>query len=780
MKKTLFPMALATILVATGCSDNDEVLDSKPVSEKEMISFSMSDGSEAGAVTRAVSHEKFSAATRIVMYMRSNKDGGTTDVRGNKTICQTIDCTDSGTDHSDITFETSNKRYWDDAFGRSARISVYAVAIPGSTNTTVLNADNLKDNSTAVAVDNTWRTVADANSIDMTFAVTKTTQTETTWNNEDLCYSNNIQENGKDGRTWYDWDNSTWKPAAHVGGEGNHGNGWLQFMLKPASPADPTGPGYFDKGHLKFYHALSRMTVTLVEDEGFDGNTSTTTDFKFTTTKMTTAHNIKLLGMYTSGKLNMKNGTWAKDAATDIDVMFGSTTAANGIFKAQMLPDYEFVKDATTTNVMQFEIDENIYYITQAELFKALNDVTANNVAEYGYDGTNNKFTMMQGKCYNFTIKVKEKQIAAITATIVAWDDVTADNFGIDNSHITFDLLTATGTTCNEINFLRHAEDLGQIYTDNTYTANDYSGNYKTEGAATLTTMAAPNASKYQTNWYYENNRTAYHFRSLNNAAYGTGGDNLFNTSSSTADPETYFKMASGATVDYHWGAPMNTSANLAYDPTVGNGFKANIYKGITSNTSDIKMTELHMMSSIKVILKTKDDGSYINLKNATVTFTQITKNATVDLGTGYITDTYNSSDATQQITSPSFTSWTDRTAGQSTGGTIETGAYTWQFVPQPLVRGTSPFADGDYVGITIQTTDNNEYFIVKKLSEITATAVTDERNQAKDDEIKYWYPGHQYTYTFTITKKGIDAITATVANWVNVTGDNVDLDLEK
>ena len=32
----------------------------------------------------------------------------------------------------------------------------------------------------------------------------------------------------------------------------------------------------------------------------------------------------------------------------------------------------------------------------------------------------------------------------------------------------------------------------------------------------------------------------------------------------------------------------------------------------------------------------------------------------------------------------------------------------------------------------------------------------------------------------FTITKKGIDAITATVAKWVEVTGDNVDLDLEK
>lgn len=790
MKKTLFPLAFAAVALTTACSDN-EIINQEPAtpdSLKEAIEFSMSDGSETSATTRAVTHDKFSADTRIVMYMRSNKDKGTSDVRGNKTICQTTACTNGGTDHSDITFETANKRYWDDAFGRAGNISVYAVAIPGSTSTTVLNADNLKDNNTAVAVDNTWRTVADANPIDMTFAVTKTTQTETTWNNEDLCYSNNIQKTGKDGRTYYDWTNSKWVPDTHKGGEGNHGDGYLQFMIKPG---DPANPGYFDKGHLKFYHALTRMTVTLVEDEGFDGNISTTADFNFTTTKMTSTHNIQLLNMYTSGKLNMKDGTWAKDEAANIDVMWGSTTAANGIYKAQMLPDYEFVKDATT-NVMQFEIDENIYYITQAELFKALNDVTTNNDAEYGYDGTNNKFKMMQGKCYNFTIKVKKKQIEAITATIVAWDDVTAGNFDIDNSHIKFDLLTATGDNCTDIKFLRHAEDLGAIYTDNTYTANAFSGNYWMDGgAATLTAMAAPNASKYQTNWFYESNRTAYHFRSLNSTAYGTDGDNLItdsNTDSNvTEDDKTSFKMASGADVDYHWGAPMNTGATLKYDETitsgVGNGFKANIYKGITSNTSDIKMTELHMMSSIKVILKTKGDGSYINLKDATVTFTQITKNATVDLGTGYITDAYNSSDATQLITSPNFTSWTDRTLnddGSFKSGSIETGAYTWQFVPQPLVRKETSPADGDYVGITIHTTDNNEYFIVKQLSAITATSVTDERNQAKDAVIKRWYPGHQYTYTFTITKKGIDAITATVANWVNVTGDNVDLDLEK
>ena len=765
MKKYIYSLVFtATALISTACSDevvND--IPQIPDSQKEMIEFSLSDGNNTPQ-TRAATQGAFTNPTRLVMYIRSNKDNGTTDVLGNKTIATTKACENSLTDHSDITFESAYKRYWDDAFGRKAYLSIYAVAIPGNNTTGDLDETKLSGGSSA----NTWATCADADAIEMTWSITKGTQTETTLAKEDLVYSNNIQKTGKDGRTWYNWNNLTWNPSAHTGAENQHGNGCLQFELKPATPEDPTGPGYFDKGHLKFYHALTRITIELEEGDGFDGNKSTTADFKFTTTDA----NIKLLGMYTSGKLDMKTGKWTKDAATPINVMIGSTTAANGTYLAQMLPDYEFVKDATT-NVLQFEIDNNQYFITQKELFKALNDVAANNAAEYGYDATNNKFVMQQGKNYKFKIKVNKKQIEAITATILAWDDVTAADHAIDNSHVTFSLYNPTGTACTDIKFLRHAESLGKIYTDDTYTANAFSGNYKTEGAATLSS-----ASPYSTNWYYENNQTAYHFRTLNSTAYGSDTDSEKGTNlKNDGSGNSYFEMASAATADYHWGAPLKVGATLKYDTLNANGFKDNIYKGITSTTSNIVVTEFHMMSNVIVNLKTKTDG-YVNLKNATVTFTQIAKNANVDVGTGYVTPVYNSSDATQQITSPSFESFVD-------GTTIETGQYTWNFVPQTMVRnGSSDItgstaADADYVGITIHTTDNNEYYIVKHLSDITAKEVDDERNQLKEGKITRWYPGHKYIYNITITKKGIEAITCTVANWVTVTANDTKIDLE-
>ena len=111
---------------------------------------------------------------------------------------------------------------------------------------------------------------------------------------------------------------------------------------------------------------------------------------------------------------------------------------------------------------------------------------------------------------------------------------------------------------------------------------------------------------------------------------------------------------------------------------------------------------------------------------------------------------------------------------------TKKTGAYTFNVIPQALKRGTdTDTAEDFYIGITIKTPDNNQYYVVKRLSEIKATAIGTSQNQANNSEIKYWYPNHSYTYTFTITKKGIESITCTLADWVNVTGENINIDLE-
>lgn len=722
-----------------------------PTNQKSLIEFSMSEGIQSGPAQRAVAASAFPEGTNIIMHIRSNENGGTTKVRSNKALA----VAKVHNDHSDLTFDPGQQRYWDDAFGRSAYLSVYAVAVPGTGNS--FNT-KLQDNLSGGAVENTWTTCNDADAIQTSWTVTTDKQTNDILKNEDLVYSNNIQATGTDGRTWYNWATSKWVPDAHTGVEGTHGDGCLRFLKE----TDPSSRGYFDRGHLKFTHALSRMTITLVEGAGFDN--SSNADFQFTSTKVAAGSNIRLKQMYTGGNLNMKNGKWEDKATNDIKIVSGSTTAAAGDYQAQMLPDYVLAENSVT-GVMEFEIDNNIYYITQGDLYKALADVEANKDAEYGYAA--GKFTMMQGINYHFTITVNKKQIDNITATVLEWNTVTAADFPIDNSHVQFTLQGVSGTACSDIKFFRKAEDLGNIYTDDSYTADDFKGSY--QGPAAITETDTVKHTFKTNDWYYDNNKTAYHFRTLNTMA-----------NDSLAENKQTFSLTHGEKTDaydYHWGAPMKHDANLSYNPTANEGFKANIHKGITSTTSPLKITEFHMLSWVDVILKTSSDKSQVNLKDATVTVNRIRPQATVDMGTGYIEPKKNVL-TSQQMTAPYFD---DDWAG------TETGAYSWQFIPQTLVRNAgadvnpsySSAADNDYVGITIRTIDNNEYYIVKRLSEIKVTSVDYDRDHTKDAYIKRWYPGHHYKYTITITKKGITDITATLLDWNTVNAGDISIDLE-
>lgn len=210
-------------------------------------------------------------------------------------------------------------------------------------------------------------------------------------------------------------------------------------------------------------------------------------------------------------------------------------------------------------------------------------------------------------------------------------------------------------------------------------------------------------------------------------------------------------------------------------------------------------------MSNINVVLETPNDGGKVMLYDDTtdpshpvgtiVKITRLAKNGTVEMGRGLVTplapvspETWSNTEVT--MTAPATTAAADYFTATGVTNRTQSKTYTYAVVPQSLSRNFSSDSDGDYVGIFIQTPDHNQYYVVKKLSDIYATTVSDTRDQAQYNEsgtdaekeaskIKRWYPGHSYTYTFTITKTGIKNVTATVADWVNVTGKNTDLTLE-
>lgn len=801
MKKSIYPLFIATALTAVACSDEDKVSDfieeETPSGQKEAIAFTVSDMGAAGATpqTRA----GFTAETQIVARFESFRSEvgedptASSNKRTTKTVLKAGVHTGTGVnDYSTVDYAAASNgnsyiRYWDDAFGRYANISVYAVAVPqkpAATNNGQNLADLINDGGKAVSTSNAlWKEDDSANNNvsnnNIDWVVNTTSQTETSIGNEDLCYSNNIQQSttlGKDGRYVYSFDENKYLPEKT--GAPSHSNGQLRIALKSSS--DKTSSGKFDQGHLVFKHALTRISITLKKSE-----TDYSGDFNFAS-----GTNIKLLKMPVSGTLNIKEGTWTvpNDAAHKKDVaMIAKTTSqttAVGTYQAQVLPGY-VLTNGDKTNVFEFTIDNNTYYITQDNLFDALTyDANGDGNKDTGDGdliGQTGPITMEQGKHYKFTIVLNKAKIENITATLSPWVVVTAAEEQLNNAHVDFTFLTPTGTNCTEINFYRLAEVLKNADGDETinttpdYNAVTFSGDYKTEGVATISKMKDKDGNdinKYTTNWYYDNNKTAYHFRTLNNLAANEGatGEEKDKNIKNTTVNKSYFTMKADATSkDYHWGAPMATGKNLAYD--VDKGFAANIHKGVTSTESDIKIQELHMMSNLSIVLKTSTGADKVDLSGATIKITNLSTSATVDMGTGLITPAEVAANAEQGTTPPSSSDYW-KTAN------VETKPFTCAVIPQPLTRGTG--ADAQYVGITITTSDNNQYYVISKLSEILATSVTaDERNQKKNEAITRWYPNHSYTYTFKITKKGIENITATVADWVTVTGADTSIDLE-
>lgn len=766
MKKYLFPAALATTLLATSCSDNDMAEPITPDGQKELISLTLGLGDDTPAMAKRASgtptYDGFTAKTRILMRIQSDdNDAATGNHRYTKTLA--VANTKVGDKKYSTVVHTVDQdnayiRYWDDAFGRNAHLSVFAVAIPNKNDAGLLAENKLNGPASG------WTTDPQDNKIQWTVAAS---QNATTLEDQDLVYSRNIRKGGtadEAGRYVWNFGSKAYVPnidaaltAPNVFTEDR-----MRFTL--SNPSDPTSPGKFDRGHLIFNHALSRLSITIKSGEGFDA------DNKFVLRNV----GVQALGMNISGTLDVSTGLWADGATTgtistnpEVVRPSGTTTYASYKTSMQMLPGYAFNND-NTTNVLKFTIDDNEYYITQDLIFDALKDNAANNGLSTSEE---TKYTMEQGKNYVLTITVNKTQIADITATLAKWEDVAAKEQELYNSYVTLSLKNTEGTACENFDLYRLGVGDGYIHTSQTTgsTADDYEnyvwgGNY-TDKATLSKADDYATSKQWKTTWFFDDNKTFYHFRTVNKNTI---------IKENNSDTDDYFEIQDGAVddVDPHWGAPLKsgitepakqykTTAN-----TTGNaheGYTDIIYKAIGSTTGAIAIQEFHMLSEIQVIVKTKSEAEGgVKLKDGdvytTVTLYQFAQNGQVKMGNGFVTAQAPFTHS-QALTQPTDFFKTNPTV---------TNAFTWRVVPQSLNRGTTK---ADKVAIKIQTPDNNLYYCIEDLSTITP--------QGSSNPINYWLPNHRYIYTFVISKKGIDQITCTVADWIDVKAADKDITLE-
>ena len=711
MKNLLYPVLLATTIMAASCTNNqDDVTEVTDPSNKTAISFSVEE--QYRALTRA----GFTSSTKIAMRIKSEATGK--DTRYTRTVA-TAAAAESGKGYSSITVDGAYVRYWDDAHGRNSQLSVFAIAVPGKTDVT--NDSKTLEAKLTAGTDTWFNESAENEKISWKVA---STQTATTLAEEDLTYSNNIKETGVGGVYQYDFSNNKY-PDDNT----SLSDGRMQFRLQNTAETD--GPGKFDKGHLKFNHALSRITVNLKKGNGFSGDNS----FKFAT-----GTNVKILNVPVSGELDLNAGTWSNATPGGIDMMAEQTAAKDATYTlmAQILPDY-IISASSETNMLSFIIDDNQYFISQKQMYDALKKASGM------IKKNDTEVVMEQGLNYNFTITVNKTNIINVTAVVEPWADVDAEEFTPTNARISLSGIydSNSGTYSTDFELYRVLDESSEI-TD-TYKGTNWTGNYTDKAKLTENSD-----NSWSTNWYFDSNKAYYHFRTVNK------GITIEGTSDNTDD---YFEISAGAiaSTDPHWGAPMTKEP--VYDATTG--YTACLSSAIGATSDKINITDQHMMSNITVKLQTTNDNDQVTLAGAKVYITKLHTKGHVLMGTGLVTPT----GATTQV---------EMTSKDATGT-----EFTYAIVPQALVRATTNATDDDYVGITIVTTDNNQYYIVKKLSEITASTVTNDKVQTQGTAITRWFPGHTYTYTFTLKKAGIDKITCTVQGWVDVTATNKDITLE-
>ena len=741
-------MAALVLPLLAACSSDDVPAVPTEGSGKTPIEFSMSGtGASVGLDSRgasAASRAGFGASTRIVMRIGSQNDGRTDQDKYTRT---TATAEPQGTkDYSTVTFDSGKMRYWDDADGRDSHLSVYAVAVPDKNEDAVLKETQLGNYTPTPG--ETWSTESSAESSSRNTIKWKlSTNQSGKVANEDLCFSNNIQTGGKNGVYRYNFGTNSYPTFPGVANIDNLEDGIMKFTENGTS-------GKFDLGHLIFRHALTRITVKLIAGEGFEGK-----PFAFSATD---GSNVNLSNMPISGTLDVTTGKWestsTKANITNMDTATNESDESHNLV-ANMLPGREISKTGTDY-IITFTIDDNFYRISEQSLYEALDGKT-------GVTSDGSKITLEQGKNYELRIKVSKQRINNITANIVDWVKVTADEQNPSNAYITLSLSDPSGNACNDFDFYRCNDPYSTPQTED---PDDKHYNWLTgyDGPATLTALKSDNTpatgtdpiDHYTTNWFFESNKDFYHFRTVNQGTSIT-------TDATLGD---YFTINSTTENDYdpHWGAPMQNTANLKY--ATDKGYASSIYWAIGATKDRIKITEMHMMAQVNVILKTGTGSDKVVLKDAsdntaTVKLVRYFSNGKVLLGNGQGQTTGTTTSTNFKVPSTYFT--TDNEV---------TDKYFYNVVPQALSRGS---AVDEHVGIEITTPDGNVYK-VNDLTTIKASSVdASQKDQTVNEAITRWFPGHIYTYSFYLSKTEITDITATITNWIEVTTPDTPIQIE-
>ena len=752
-------LPVLALCAVEACSHRDELQPVNPNEGKELIQF-------AGKETLATKNG-FAGETTVQMHIKAVATGKTT--RYTETFMTGTDNDLSG-GVSELSYESGKERYWDDAFGRDSKLTVYALAVPGNKDKSVLPVWS-KNGWTAVDSKTNRNWFTDSNEEDdvVSWSVLAEQGSNDILKKEDLTFSNNISEGGRTGNL--DWrinqTDGEWVVCLD--------DGPLEWSPKTNAPGETTGK--FSMGWLQFKHALAKIEINIKEGEGF--RNSANTDFIWTNT--TTGQNIRMIGFNTAGSFHISTGAWSDQTSGDITKLYETTgTPANKTtrhLQAYVVPGTDL--SAATGNVLEFEIDNAKYYVTGTQITEAIRNYDYGN--DYGgkkYHG----FTAIEGgKHYVINLTVAKKKIESVKAAVLDWETINSDDVDARNTYVTFDMedrgSQLTDTDAASFNIYRSTVTSTNFIDMNSEADYNWSAGY--EGPAT---KSWDSTTGWSTDWYWENNLTSYHFRA---AGSKEGAGVTLATETGTPDVD-YFAIKSGTLAesdykDYVWGAPFkqlaSSSDKLTYSTTSGfdneNNNKHQITNAIAATESTIGMMLFHMTSQVFVTVKTTLGADKVVLKEddkeTKVEILNFLPDGRVRMGNGLVETTGTTR------TSAAMATGTYKAETATEGAQVEN--YSYGIVPQPLT-----YTDGT-VGLRITTPDGNQY-VVKDLSQCKASVnnanLTNPYPVAGTQyQINQWYPHYQYSYTVTIKKTQIWNMIAEALPWATVNCDLGTIDLE-
>ena len=756
--QTLLAVCLLTL---SACSTNETLTDSPIDQSKTPIELTAGIIGENAATTRGLTRTvtndnpyghaaaAFSSGTSLYMVIKSENETSTTSTQYTRTIGYAQETAPTPANSTTTGFASAYQRYWEDTQSpaRDSKLSIYAACVPGyylNGTQTVESPTGTADGTTwtigtSNTYTNTWGTDLGATTIAWPLRGTAVGSQDATFlANQDLCFSNNVSFQDPN-------DTNT------------------DYRLKFNGATNK-----FTSGRMVFHHALTQVVFKIIKGEGFGTGTGV---FNFTNDN----ENIVLTGFNTAGKLDISTGDFSNiDNTTPITSLASSTgTGFDYVLTCLMLPGSALT--STATNEVYFTIDNNKYHIKKSELAAALSDKTLTNTSLNALDEGS---TMRPGVKYIFTMTVSKKGIDKLSASVVPWEEVEAEQMPPSNARISVSVMTngtkQTGATA--LFDLYRSANVNTSINDN-WVSYEWGTGYTSNKAQLSENTTAGEYTAYgdaidpSTAWYWPDNKTFYHFRTVMPVNHTVTENTTTGDYISLTGAENYTDVCWGAPFsaldENHPTTPLNGGSTLTY--SLESGFDNTgttthqISKAIGPTTSAINMMMFHMMSDVTINLTTTTGSDAVNLNGVTISLSNIHPTGTVLMGNGLVTAT-----GTPENVSPSLTY-------NSTNKTSKVENYG--FVPQTLEDVT----EGNDVVLTITTADKNQYIVDMKdvkfsASSISNTLIANPYSETSPGSGNYkidrWYPNFKYTYTFQLKKTGIETISATINDWENISAE--------